>query len=256
MVAVLTLALLACAPPSDAERYAGALAADTYDAAWAACAAIVGAPDRADCMQTTSARFARFDGCDAIAEETWREECRFAEAEHLARTGDRAAAVRACGRTRYAKNCQSHVLDGLAMEVHAREVPEAAAALAALVPGLAAAQVQSEFWTGYFRIRMEKGLGIDPAACADRWCEAGARRSIRRVVGPMRRDRGDVPPPDFPWATSASAREEIARAWAEPPPGPPPPGHPKGRSAAPGGAPGPGPAAETPVAVEPARQTE
>ena len=79
-IAFLLAAQLACAPPSDAERFADARAAEGFEAGWAACAPIVEAETRADCAQSVAVRFGVFDRCGELSTDVWRDECFFSAA--------------------------------------------------------------------------------------------------------------------------------------------------------------------------------
>ncbi len=215
------LLLLACASPTTGERYAAATAAPDFEAGWTACGGIEDADLRADCRQNVAVRFAKFDHCDQLPEGVWRQECWFAAAEHLARQKDRVGAIEVCAKTGFTRNCEAHVLDGLAMDVHTLPVTEAAAALAPLVPSLDIGHVAHEFWYSYFRIRIERGLPIDPAGCDPELCAGGARRAIQRVVEADRRPDPERPIPDYPWATSEWAKQVVETAWTRPTERPP-----------------------------------
>ncbi len=210
------VALLGCGPPTTAESYAAANAAPTFEAGWEACARIVDIATRADCSQSVSARFERFDRCDQLPEGAWREECYFSAAEFMARRRDRVGAVGACQKTRYTRNCETHVLDGLAMEAHAGSLEDAQTALAPVRAVLDQAHVSHEFWYSFFRIRIDAGLPVETERCPDDFCVSGSRRAIMRVVDQDRKKAPDTPVPTYVWATTPGTQKAVATAWERP----------------------------------------
>lgn len=204
---------LACSTPSTADRYASALAAADFDTAWSLCAGA--GTQRADCEQAVVARHARFDRCEAIEAGVWREECRFAEAEHLSGGGDRAAALRACHATTFSANCEQHVLDGLAMTLRDGPAADVASALATLGPDITGANSAIDFWRSWHRVRFEAGLALATEDCPDKICRAAVRAQVRREVSALlaRTGCGATPPTIGP--VSPEVTRWIERVWRE-----------------------------------------
>ncbi len=215
LVALVVTVLLAigCATPSPVDQYAGARVAPDFEAGWALCAGA--GVDRADCEQAISARFGRFDRCDAIEAGAWREECRFAEAEHLARAGDRPGAVRACQASRYVANCEQHVLDGLAMELREAPAADVATALVPLAPLLTGRNSKLDFWRSWHRVRLDAGLPLVLEACPDSVCSGALRAQVHRAVQARLDQAGcGETPPDLGGA-SPGVRLLVDRSWRE-----------------------------------------
>ena len=187
------LFLLACTTP--APTYADALHAADFEAGWASCAG-VGA-DRADCEQAVSKRFGRFDRCDQI-EGVWRDECRFAEAEHLSRQKDRPGAIAACQTSKFVANCEQHVLDSLAMDLREQTTADVEAAYAVLGPGTTGKNTELDFWRSWHRLRLEAGLPMVAEACTAKMCQLAVRIEVqKRVHERIRRDGCGVSAPAF-----------------------------------------------------------
>jgi hypothetical protein len=207
------LLLLACTPPAPdaAAAYVAALSADTFEDAWAACEPLVDA-DLADCRQAVIQRFARFDRCEAVGVQPWASECRYAAAEHLARSGDRGAALAACKETTYTVNCEQHVFDGLAMSLKNAGAGEVAAAWGALGVESTGRNTELDFWRSWHRIRLDAGDPADPATCPHVRCRTALRAELRKRLGPRQRANGcDAGPGEWPAAVARLA----ADAWAE-----------------------------------------
>ncbi|MDP2312624.1 MAG: hypothetical protein Q8P41_06940 [Pseudomonadota bacterium] len=209
--------LLACSwsqsGESTADHYARALAAADFDSAWALCAGA--GPERADCEQAVVARHGRFDRCGAIAEGVWREECEFAEAEHLSRGGDRPAALRACHASNFSVNCEQHVLDGLAMTLRDATAADVAAAFATVRPDVTGKNSALDFWRSWHRIRLAAGLPVASEDCPDKTCRLALHAQVRREAFARLGGGGCTPTPPTIGATSPEVTRWIDRAWRE-----------------------------------------
>lgn len=182
---MLVLLLPACTPPADSAHYAAALIAADYDVAWAECTAIRDSPDRGDCQQAAIMRFSRFEACGTVEAGTWKEECYFAAAEHLARAKDRMGALRVCKLSGFAVSCSQHVLDGLAMDLRDAPAGEVGAAWAALGGEGSGANAELDFWRSWHRVRIAAELPVDAAGCPEKTCRDAARAELRK-----HKDRG------------------------------------------------------------------
>lgn len=210
--ALAVLTLFGCSGETVADRYARALAAPDFDAAWALCAGA--GPDRADCEQAVATRHARFDRCADIAEGVWREECRFAEAEHLSHAGDRAAALRACHASNFSVNCEQHVLDSLAMTLRDAPAVDVAAALEKLRPDINGKNSAFDFWRSWHRVRLAAGLPVSSEDCPDKKCRNAALAQARRETFDRLRVGCGTTPPTI-GVTSPEVTGWIDRAWRE-----------------------------------------
>jgi hypothetical protein len=209
--ALLLVGLSACAPAPSGDAYGRALAAPDFDTAWALCAS-AGA-NRADCEQASAKRFAQFDACARIEAGVWQDECRFSEAEHLARQGDRAGALGACHTSRYSVNCEQHVLDSLAMQLRGSSATEVAAAFVALKGSVKGKNSELDFWRSWHRVRAQAGLPLDADACTVKKCRTAALLQVRKdVEDRVWRDGCGTAPPVFPGGSERVAGWS-AEAW-------------------------------------------
>jgi len=205
--ALLLVGFAACTstPPGDA--YGRALGAADFDTAWALCAAA--GDNRADCEQASAKRFERFDACARIEPGVWQDECRFSEAEHLARQGDRLGALGACHTSRYSVNCEQHVLDSLAMQLRASPAADVNAAFIALKANIKGTNSELDFWRSWYRVRADAELPIEVAACPVKKCRKAAILQVRRAVEDrIWRDGCGAAPPVFPGG------DERVAAWS------------------------------------------
>lgn len=202
--------LLACAGEGDASLYARALHAATFEAQQALCDDVRDAAARSDCDAAGTERFGRYEGCGTEAMEPWRSECFFRAAEALAHRGDHVAAMHACAVAGlFARNCDTHVMESLAM-AHLREtLPEAATAIGAVAGEVLATTTTVDFWRAWVRNRIREGLPVEPEACDDRWCTAGTRHEIKAAVETRMKEDGCQSRPFPPWATSAGSQRWV-----------------------------------------------
>lgn len=219
---LILLLLVACAAPSDAERYRAALGAGDWSEARRSCGEIRGETNRADCLVAAMERFDRLgpEDCALVPPGLWRDECTFLYAERLARAGQVPEAIAACEVTGFGRECAYHLLRAAARAT-VDEPPTVAARMIAPYTGMTDAHDAPRlYWKAWFREQAAADRPLDPTGCPDEPCRAAAREVLLQKLGARlsaegpRLCEGGPVPPDFGgrimWVESP-----LTRGWVD-----------------------------------------
>lgn len=186
------LALLACAVPSEAERFAAAVDVEVaLEDALAGCAELPTARAGECATAALEARDAMsVEACRQLHERVWQDECVFQFAERVAET-DLSAGVETCHESAFARECSFHLIRTQARAVADQEPPVAELRAAGLGEIRRAPDAPILFFEEWLVEGRRLGLDASPERCGalqdERPCVEALRRMSHkalRTIGP------------------------------------------------------------------------